>query len=200
MMAWARSNNIPIISTCYLNGNGNGNGNGYHMPKLNNGQRKVSYTLTDNYISFMADNNTDFPRDILRRYQQVIFHKRCVDPFDEPRIDRLLSEIRAGEFILIGTSTEGAVQATALGLLQRHKPVTVIVDAVGSRDSHEAKMALRKMEAKGAHLIETKRLAGTSHLRQVRACQCPSCLRITAKSPTPSPVAKMSADFHEHDE
>ncbi len=180
MMAWARTNNIPIISTCYLNGkgSGNGNGNGHSMSSLSNGQRKVSYTLTGNYICFTADNSTDLPRDMLHHYQQIILHKRCLDPFNEPRIDRLLSEVRAGEFIIIGTSTEGAVQATALGLLQRNKSVTVIVDAVGSRDSQEAKMALRKMEAKGAHLVETKRLAGTSHLRQVRACQCPSCLRV----------------------
>jgi hypothetical protein len=31
------------------------------------------------------------------------------------------------------------------------------------------------MEAKGAKVIETKKLAGVSHLRQVGACDCPSC-------------------------
>ncbi len=83
---------------------------------------------------------------MLRQHRQVILHKRCVDPFEEPRIDRLLSEVRANEFILIGTSVEGAVMATALGLLQRGKKVVVVADAVGSRNKREAKLALRKVE------------------------------------------------------
>jgi nicotinamidase-related amidase len=180
MMAWARIHDVPIISTCQVHTNGNGNGhsgsNGTH------GSNKVPYTLVANRISFAPDTNTDLPRDLLRQYRQVIFHKRCLDPFDEPRIDRLLTEMKAGEFILIGTTTEGEIQAAALGLLQRHRHVTVVVDAIGSYDLHEAQMALRKIEAKGAHLVETRKLAGTSHLRLVGACPCPSCQRLPAKA------------------
>jgi nicotinamidase-related amidase len=90
-----------------------------------------------------------------------------VDPFEEPRIDRLLSEIRANEFVLIGACAEGAIEATALGLLQRGKKVTVVVDAIGAQDKQRAKHAFRKIAAKGARLIETKKLAGTSHLKSV---------------------------------
>ncbi|MGA2093181.1 MAG: isochorismatase family protein, partial [Sedimentisphaerales bacterium] len=129
------------------------------------GQKKLNYTLLGNHASFAADNNTDLPVDLLRKYRQIILHKRCVDPFDEPRIDRLLSEIRANEFVLIGASVEGAVEATALGLLQRGKKVTVVVDAVGAQDKQKAKHSLRKIAAKGARLIETRRLAGISHLK-----------------------------------
>ncbi len=177
MMAWARTHDVPIISTCQVHTNGNGNGNGHGLQ----GVRKVPYTLLANRISFVPDTNTDLPRDLLRHYRQVIFHKRCLDPFDEPRIDRLLTELKAGEFILIGTTTEGEVQAAALGLLQRHRHVTVVIDAIGSRDTQEAQMALRKMEAKGAHLIETRKLAGISHLRLVGACPCETCQRMAAK-------------------
>ncbi|MCH8192766.1 MAG: cysteine hydrolase [Planctomycetes bacterium] len=179
MMAWARSNHIPVISTCELHAAKEGS------PLVNgkNGlaHSKIGYTLLDNHISFSPDNNTDLPRDLLRRYRQVILPKRCPDPFDEPRIDRLLSEVHVGEFILMGTITEEAVSAMALGLLQRHKNVKIIVDAVGARDHNEAKMALRKMEAKGATLIESKKIAGTSHLRIVGACDCDSCQRLIAK-------------------
>jgi nicotinamidase-related amidase len=115
---------------------------------------------------------------MLRRYRQIVLHKRCVDPFDEPRIDRLLSEITAGEFIVIGACAEAAVKATVLGLLQRDKRVAVMVDAVGYHDNREAKLAFRKMEAKGARLIETRRLAGMSHLRQVGVCNCETCQRL----------------------
>jgi len=104
---------------------------------------------------------------LLREYRQIVLHKRCLDPFDEPRIDRLLSEIRANEFVLIGACAEGAIEAAALGLLQRGKRVTVIVDAVGALDKQKAKHAFRKIAAKGARLIETRKFAGISHLKTV---------------------------------
>jgi nicotinamidase-related amidase len=175
VMAWARSQHIPIISTAEVYPSNNGDDAAGHCIDGTEGQKKVRYTLLGDRVSFAADGNTDLPRDMLRRHRQVILHKRCVDPFDEPRIDRLLSELRAGEFILVGTSLEGAVKMTALGLLQRGKRVTVVVDAVGTHNKKEANLTLRKMETKGARLIETRKLAGTSHLRHVGICHCRSC-------------------------
>jgi nicotinamidase-related amidase len=181
-MAWARRRGIPVISTCEVYPEGNGhNGDPRYCIDGTDGQQKVPYTLLASRISFAADGNSDLPRDMLRRYQQIIFHKRCVDPFDEPRIDRVLSEVCAAEFVLMGAAAEGAVKAAALGLLQRDKKVTIVIDAVGYHDNREAKMALRKMEAKGAKLVETRRLAGTSHLRVVGACHCESCQRMLQK-------------------
>lgn len=184
VMAWARRKNIPVISIAdvYPSNNNGKNTTGCCIDGTE-GQKKVRYTLLANRISFAADGNTDLPRDMLRRYRQVILHKRCVDPFDEPRIDRLLSEVQASEFILMGAGVEGAVKATALGLLQRGKRVTVVFDAVGSYNKREARLALRKMEAKGARLIETKRLAGTSHLKLVGICNCGRCRGLKRKSP-----------------
>jgi len=182
MMAWARRRDLSIISTCEIYPDEEAhNGDPRYCIDGTPGQRKISYTLMENRIVFPADGNTDLPRDMLRRYRQVVLHKRCLDPFDEPRIDRLLSEICAAEFVLIGACAETAVKAAALGLLQRNKRVAVIVDAVGYHDNREAKMAFRKMEAKGARLIETRRLAGMSHLRQVGVCNCESCQRISQK-------------------
>ncbi|MHC4620594.1 MAG: cysteine hydrolase family protein [Planctomycetota bacterium] len=184
VMAWARRNNIAVISTCEVypnNGNGNGNGE-YCCVDGTDGQKKIRYTLLSNRVSFPADGNMDLPGDLLQRYKQVILHKRCADPFDEPRIERLLSEVRAEEFILIGSVTEKAVQATVLGLLQRGKNVRVVVDALGLHDKKGAKLALRKMEAKGAKLIEAKRLAGVSHLRRVGVCDCDACRGKTRKA------------------
>lgn len=188
IMAWARSTNTPIISICEVSSNNNHDPDSLHLPAGRQelerdkccidgteGQKKIRYTIVSNSVSFTANDNTDLPRDMLRQYKQIILHKRCVDPFDEPRIDRLLSELRASEFVLIGAGAESAVMATALGLLQRGKKVSVVVDAVGAHDSKEAQMVLCKMQAKGARLIEAKSLAGTSHLRQVGVCPCESC-------------------------
>ena len=175
VMAWARTQNIPIISTAEVYPNSNGDSVIDYCIDGTDGQKKIRYTLFNDRVTFVADGNTDLPRDMLRRYKQIILHKRCVDPFDEPRIDRLLSEVRASEFYLVGTTLEGAVKMTALGLLQRGKQVTVIVDAVGSHNKKDAMLSLRKMETKGAKLIDTKKLAGTSHLRLVGTCGCESC-------------------------
>jgi len=183
VMAWARTRCVPIISLAEVHPNDNGDSEYIHCLDGTEGQKKIRYTLVNNRVSFPADGHTDLPGDMLRRYDQVILHKRCVDPFQEPRIERLLSEIRANEFIIIGSTAEGAVEATALGLLQRGKKVTILTDAVGSHNKREAKLALRKAEAKGAKLSETKRVAGVSHLRHVGICDCESCKGLTRKTP-----------------
>ncbi len=55
------------------------------------------------------------------------------------------------------------------------KKVTVVVDAVGSHSKKEAMLTLRKLETKGAKIVDTRKLAGTSHLRLVGTCTCESC-------------------------
>jgi nicotinamidase-related amidase len=185
VVAWARANHIPIISTCEVypeNGNGgNGNGDLYCIDGTD-GQKKIRYTLLSNRIIFAADDSTDLPTDVLQRYRQIILNERSPDPFQEPRIERLLTEVRADDFILIGACAEGAVKAMALGLLQRGKKVTVVTDALGLHDRKHAMLALRKIQAKGARLIETKKLAGVSRLRQVGVCHCDSCRGKTRKT------------------
>jgi len=172
IMAWARTRKIPVISVCEVYPGNNG---ADYCVDGTDGQKKISYSLFDNRINFPADGHYDLPRDILRTYRQVILHKRSQDPFDEPRIERLLSEVRAGEFILVGAAAEGAVLSTALGLLQRGKKVILVTDAIGTHNNRRGELAIRKMKAKGARLIETRRLAGLSHLNSVGICRCRRC-------------------------
>ena len=125
VMAWARRENIQIISingTCCTNAHCCLDGIG--------GPKKIRYTLLSNRASFSADDSDFMPVDLFQTYRQVILHKRCIDPFEEPKIERLLSEMQADEFILIGVGAEDAVKATALGLLQRGKNVRIVVDAL----------------------------------------------------------------------
>ncbi len=174
LIAWARYRKVPVISICEIRSGHNGEAVNYCIEGTD-GQKKIHYTLLPNRATFTADSNPDLPRDILRQYSQVILHKRCVDPFDEPRIERLLSEVDAGEFVLIGAGAESAIKATALGLLQRGKRVRIVIDAAGMHNKRDATLALRKIRAKGAKLTETKNLAGTSHLKSPSACECMNC-------------------------
>jgi len=185
VMAWARFENVPIISIAEVHPNNNGHNMFDYCLDGTRGQQKIRYTLLSNRVSFPADDWNALPADLLLSHKQIILHKRCVDPFEEPRIERLLSEVKADEFILIGTCTEDAVKATALGLLHRGKNVRAIVDAVGSHTEKEAKLALRKIQAKGATLIQTRDIAGVSHLRYARTYGCRRCWRkITKKTRT----------------
>ena len=172
IMAWARRRNMSVISICLANPGNNG---ATSCIEGTNGQKKLRYSLLNSRISFAADGNTDLPQDILRKYQQVILHKRCIDPFDEPRIERLLTEIDVNEFIVIGANLESSVMATALGLLHRGKKVTLVTDAIGSSNKKQAELAQRKIYAKGAKLIEAKKLVGNSHLKKVGLCHCEMC-------------------------
>lgn len=184
IMAWARRRNIPVISICLTNPDNNG---ATYCIEGTPGEKKLSYSLLNSHVDFASGGNTDLPQDLLRKYQQVILHKRCIDPFDEPRIERLLTEINIKEFILIGANLEDSVMATALGLLHRGKKVTLITDATGSTNKKQAEHAQRKIYAKGGKLIEAKKLVGSSHLKKVGICHCQMC-QSTVKE-TPAKVA-----------
>jgi nicotinamidase-related amidase len=162
---WARLHNICMISTVQIL-------NGYCNFLINGteGQKKIPHTVFRRYISFDATDCTDLLPGIFEEYEQVIFCKRCFDPFAEPRADRMLSEIGADEFILIGAATEGAVKATALGLLSRHKKVTVLVDATGSYNKNAGETTLRLLRERGAKLIKTQTLLDTSRFLPIPVC------------------------------
>jgi nicotinamidase-related amidase len=194
VMAWARHRNIPVISTAEVCSDNNGVGTHYCIDGTN-GQKKLRYTLLRSRVSFPADDKNTLPADLLQAHRQVVLHKRCIDPFEEPRIERLLSEIHAGQFILIGAGTEDAIKATALGLLHRGRNVSVVVDALGSHNRKEAKLALRIIKAKGARLLATKNLAGISHLRYVFACNCRNCHGTAAAVSCDEGIRPAKADF-----
>jgi len=173
VMAWTRRDQIRIISTIQCH-NPNRHDEDFCLSGTP-GISKIPYTLRNRRSTFESSDTTDFSRDLLRENDQVILYKRTVDPFDEPRAERILTEAKASEFVVIGGFTETSVLYTVLGLLTRGKNVTVLIDAVGSHEKSAADIALRKMKAKGARLIESKTLFGNSSLRQVYACDCDRC-------------------------
>ena len=167
LMAWARVHHITVVSTTLTHRPGASN----DLPGAPSiclegtmGQQKIRCTVLPSSIQFGPENRFDLPRHLLTDYQQIIFEKRSSDPFSQPRADRLLTEMKADEFVVFGTGTDNAVKATVLGLLYRHKKVTVVTDAVDVTNARNAIMALRQMEAKGARLATTESLTGASKL------------------------------------
>ena len=162
--AWAQMKHIHMISTLQIHPSNTIHDNSQAVLCLS--PNKINGTLHDSRIGYDAADCTDVPRELFEKYNQVILCKRTFDPFEEPRADRMFTELEVDEFILIGALVEGAIKATALGLLARCKKVTVLVDATGSLNVSAGKLALRHMWAKGAKLIDTKKFLGTPHLSQ----------------------------------
>ncbi len=155
---WAQSEHIHIISTVQVS-----NGTAVYTPSFLPGgfsTQKVSGTLCHHHFLLEARDCTDLPRRVVEHHDQVILQKRSFDPFVEPRCERLFTELEADEFILVGTPTEGAVRATALGLLARGRRVLLAVDATGSLSLRLGRWARQQMKAKGARLADTDRLLG----------------------------------------
>jgi len=155
VVGWAQTKRVRIISTVQVFP--------AHYPRYAatcdiDGQTKIGDTLLEKRTSFPADDCTDLMPRILDHYDQVILRKRCFDPFLEPRADRMLSELQPYEFLIIGAVAEGAVKATVLGLLARHKNVTIVTDAVGSYNKTRGNIVLRLMAVRGAKLISTDML------------------------------------------
>jgi nicotinamidase-related amidase len=175
VMAWARRQRIRQISLATVHDPDRHGSNGGFCVIGTEGVRKIHYTLRNKHKDFGDDAGTDLPRQLLTDYNQVILYRHTEDPFQQPRIDRLFSETRATEFIVVGSLAEGAVRLLVLGLLVRKRMVTLITDALGNRDKAAANVALRQMLAKGAKILDSKNLFGTSHLRMVYACPCDRC-------------------------
>jgi nicotinamidase-related amidase len=154
VIKWAKQKSIRTISTVQILPDHFT----YYTPNIigREKQKKVNYTLYKTYASLEATDCTDLPLAVLQHYNQLILHKRCFDPFEEPRVDRVLSELWAEQFIIIGAPAEGAVRATALGLLGRRKHVTVLCDATGSYKKMAGKIALRHISQRGAKIIRTE--------------------------------------------
>lgn len=182
VMAWARKEHIRVISTVRVF---NPAGSRFSTPYCvagSEGARKLRYTYLARSLVYPSDGYTDFPRDLFERYDQVIQEVRSDDPFEEPRADRILSEVKATDFLVIGAPIETSVKFLVLGLLLRRKNVIVLADAVGSLEKHASEIALRQMQAKGAKLLDSKAIVGVSRLKKVGTCSCDRCQGRMAKA------------------
>ncbi|MGC8560095.1 MAG: hypothetical protein ACP5O1_05385 [Phycisphaerae bacterium] len=117
------------------------------------GYQKLPFTLCDGYEEMPLDCGTDFPVDGFLRTQQHIFDLPDANPFDSPRLDRLLSETQTPLWIIVGGPLESVVRMIILGLIQRRQPLAVVRDCCGLRDALDFDLAMRKLESKNVHWL-----------------------------------------------
>lgn len=153
---WAHHERVPIISTVQVNNGCAVCARSFSLDAFS--VQKCTGTLCRRRLLLEARDSTDLPAKVVEHHDQVILQKRSFDPFAEPRSDRLFTELQADEFIIIGAPAEGAVKATALGLLARGKHVTLVADATGSFSPSLGRKARQRLKAKGVRLTDTDAL------------------------------------------
>jgi len=192
IFSWARRANIGVVSIIESHRPTEPiNGTPLHCIDGTVGQRKPNYTLLKPRILIEADNSLSLPPDLGRKYRQLMFRKRSRDVLSNPKADRLLTQLAAEEFILMGVGLERAIRGLALGLLLRHKNVTVVGDACGYWSSGDADLVLRQLAAKGIHIIETADLCA----RPTKPTRRPRLIQPRKSSPSthaPKPAAHKS--------
>jgi nicotinamidase-related amidase len=159
LMAWARWGSIPTLSCVDACRPHEVRGVANPCCVLGTlGQKKVPYSLLPDRVVVESDNCLCVSLDLLQHHQQAILIKEHRDPFTNPKLDRLLTEVPAQRFVVFGVSLETSIRLLVLGLLLRHRRATLVADACGYWNATEADMTLRQLAAKGCQIASTQEL------------------------------------------
>ncbi len=161
VMAFARLAKVPVVSCVDVNGaNWIGREFVSILSREAPDEQKAAFTLLPHYTVIESDNSLCVPLDVLQRYQQAIFTKVHRDPFTNPKLDRLLTEMPARRFVVFGIPLETSLRVLVLGLLRRKRRVTLLTDACGFWNRQEADMVVRQIGVKGCRLMTADEYLG----------------------------------------
>jgi len=126
-----------------------------HCLRGTSGARIVPEGLAANFCTIPNDPSRAMPNHILS-FPQVIFEKQTLDVFDNPHAGALVERLPAdAEYVIFGVVTEYCVKCAAKGLLERHRKVAIVKDAIEALDAEAGRSALEELQALGARLIST---------------------------------------------
>ena len=169
LMAFARLAKVPVLSCVDVNG---GNRIGPEFVTIASRvaphQQKAAFTLLPHYVTIESDNSLCMPLDVLQHHQQAIFTKVHRDPFTNPKLDRLLTEMSAQRFVVFGVPLEISLRILVLGLLRRRRRVALLTDACGYWNREEAEMTLRQLGVKGCQLMSSNQYIAEALVRIAR--------------------------------
>ena len=164
IMAWARTHRVPVISSIDSHStNETFRDLPMHCVEGSRGQQKIPCTLMRNRRLVQTDMMLSIPLNLLSEVRQVIFRKRGNNFFSNPKADRLLTTLDAEEIIICGVGLESCIRTLTLGLLARHKLVTVVPEACGRWNPVDADLAARLIAARGARMLTLDELEALSN-------------------------------------
>jgi len=96
----------------------------------------------------------------LSKVQQVILEKQTLDVFDNPNAETILKRVGSftdadAQFFVFGVVTEYCVRLAARGLLQRHRRVSLVTDAIETLNPADGEKALDELASMGAKFVTT---------------------------------------------
>ena len=126
-----------------------------HCLSGTSGARIVPEGLAANFCTIPNDASRAMPNHVLS-FPQVIFEKQTLDVFDNPHAGALVERLPADtDYVIFGVVTEYCVKCAAKGLLDRHRKVSIVKDAIETLDVEAGRNALEELQALGARLIST---------------------------------------------
>lgn len=211
IFAWAQRARIPVVSTrlryliapipgATLSANGPAAAPPRQKQRLvchpqTPGYQKITITQLRKRQELPMDCGTSLPVDGFKTTQQFVFDLPSLNPFECPRLDRLMSESEVPLWLIIGGPLEWTIRTAVLGLLQRRQKVAVVSDAIGQWDPYEGDMALRQIESKNIEWLNSAQVSERfgkpqpvrpSLLAQIRPASLPPS---PPRSSTPAPSA-----------
>ena len=129
-----------------------------HCVRGTPGQLKVPESLVRRYMVVPQERQAPLTDQELSRYQQWILEKDYLDMFTSPQADDLVKRLDAEQYVVYGVATEYCVKLAAKGLLQRKRPVTLLVDAIREIEAEAGQSVLRELQAGGAKLDSTEEI------------------------------------------
>jgi nicotinamidase/pyrazinamidase len=119
------------------------------------GARIVPEGLAQTFYTIPNDDKFKLPKN-LQSFQQLILEKQTLDVFDNPHANTIVNHLgKDVEFVIFGVVTELCVRLAAKGLLERHRKVSIVKDAIETLKSEDGRRALEELKSLGARLITT---------------------------------------------
>ena len=199
IFVWAQRSHVPVVSTRLRDLANPAQQQPQRMAPAGRlvcdshapGYQKIPATLLRRRREMPKDCETNLPVEGFRLTQQYIFDLPGLNPFECPRLDRLLSETEVGLWLIVGGPLEWTLRMAVLGLLQRRAKVAVISDAIGQWDPYEGDMALRQIESKNIQwMTAAEAVERFSPRRRVPASPAVAC-----KLKNPSMAARVARDI-----
>jgi nicotinamidase-related amidase len=193
IFAWAQRSHVPVVSTRLRDLPNPAQQQTRGLAPVGKlicdthsaGFQKLASTSLRRRREMPMDCGTSLPVEGFRISQQLIFDLPGLNPFECPRLDRLLSETEVGLWLVVGGPLEWTLRMAVLGLLQRRAKVAVISDCLGQWDPYEGDMALRQIESKNIEWMTAAQVV-ERYSRKPRTTHVPHEELIKAKVAVPA--------------
>jgi nicotinamidase/pyrazinamidase len=126
-----------------------------HCIRGTEGARIVTEGLAKDHV--IVPNRTKFalPADLLH-HAQIVIEKQELDVFSNPHTNEIVERLgHEATYVVFGVVTEYCVHFASKGLLDRHRKVFVVEDAIETVKADEGTRALSELDAMGARLVTT---------------------------------------------